>query len=158
MTRILNIVRQQSIAFVALLVALGGTGYAATQLPAGSVGTKQLRNSAVTPAKLAGRQIAGTIRAWAYDDANGKVLASHGLRRGVVRGENGQYVFGLTGQRVSKGCAATASVAATPTEGYVPGSAVALLGFIPRPPSVAVLTFNAAGQPARLPFVVQVLC
>jgi len=56
MTRILNIVRQQSIAFVALLVALGGTGYAATQLPAGSVGTKQLRNSAVTPPSLpAGR-------------------------------------------------------------------------------------------------------
>jgi hypothetical protein len=37
---------------VALFVALGGTSYAATQLPANSVGTKQIRPGAVTPAKL----------------------------------------------------------------------------------------------------------
>lgn len=160
MIRILNLVRQQSIGFVALLVALGGTGYAAIAIPRNSVGTPQLRSGAVTPAKLAGRQIEGTIRAWAYDDANGKLLAAHGLRRGVVRGENGQYGFGLTEQRVSKRCAATASIAGTPTEGNTPGSAVALLSFLPPrvPPSVAVQTFNAAGQPTRLPFVVEVLC
>jgi hypothetical protein len=36
------------IALIALFVALGGTTYAATSLPANSVGTKQLRNGAVT--------------------------------------------------------------------------------------------------------------
>jgi hypothetical protein len=38
---------------IALFVALGGTSYAAFSLPAGSVGTKQLKNGAVTRAKLA---------------------------------------------------------------------------------------------------------
>jgi hypothetical protein len=33
---------------IALFVALGGTSYAAFSLPAGSVGTKQLKNGAVT--------------------------------------------------------------------------------------------------------------
>jgi hypothetical protein len=40
------------ISCVALFVALGGVGYAATRLPKGSVGTRQLRKEAVTPAKL----------------------------------------------------------------------------------------------------------
>jgi hypothetical protein len=40
-------------ATIALFVALGGTSYAALSLPAGSVGTKQLKNGAVTKAKLA---------------------------------------------------------------------------------------------------------
>jgi hypothetical protein len=40
------------VAFIALLVALGGTGYAATQLPNNSVGSKQLKNNAVTAKKI----------------------------------------------------------------------------------------------------------
>lgn len=45
-------------AYGALFVALGGTSYAATQLPAHSVGTQQLRNGAVTQAKIAhGKQL-----------------------------------------------------------------------------------------------------
>ncbi len=40
-------------ATIALFVAFGGTSYAAFSLPAGSVGTKQLKNGAVTKAKLA---------------------------------------------------------------------------------------------------------
>lgn len=39
-------------ATLALFIALGGGAYAATQLPKNSVGTKQLKNAAVTPAKL----------------------------------------------------------------------------------------------------------
>ena len=42
------------ISLIALFVALGGTSYAAiTRLPANSVGTAQLKNNAVTGAKLA---------------------------------------------------------------------------------------------------------
>jgi hypothetical protein len=41
-----------AVAIAALLVALGGTGYAAFSLPMNSVGTKQLRNGAVSTAKL----------------------------------------------------------------------------------------------------------
>lgn len=39
-------------ATIAVFIALGGASYAATQLPANSVGTKQLKNAAVTPQKL----------------------------------------------------------------------------------------------------------
>jgi hypothetical protein len=41
------------VAMVALLVAIGGTSYAAIKLPKNSVGTPQLRNHAVTTKKLA---------------------------------------------------------------------------------------------------------
>src|SRR4051794_12093839 len=41
-----------TVACVALAVALGGTSYAAIKIPRNSVGTKQLRNSAVTSAKV----------------------------------------------------------------------------------------------------------
>ena len=40
------------IALIALAVAVGGTSYAATSLPRNSVGTKQLKKSAVTSAKV----------------------------------------------------------------------------------------------------------
>jgi hypothetical protein len=40
------------VACIALFVALGGVGYAATSLPKNSVGTRQLKKAAVTPAKL----------------------------------------------------------------------------------------------------------
>jgi hypothetical protein len=41
------------VATLALFAALGGGAWAAFTLPAGSVGTRQLKNRAVTPAKLA---------------------------------------------------------------------------------------------------------
>ena len=45
------------IAFAALLVALGGTSYAAINLPANSVGTKQLKKNAVTGKKVKNRSL-----------------------------------------------------------------------------------------------------
>jgi hypothetical protein len=47
------------ISFVALFVALGGVGYAATQLPAGSVGTAQLKNGSVGNWKLKSNAVGG---------------------------------------------------------------------------------------------------
>lgn len=158
MHRLVEHIRGNVVGYVALFCALSGTGYAAIAIPRNSVGTSQLRNGAVTPAKLNFKQIGGSIFAWAYVDADGKVLASHGLRRGAARGAGGQYGFALTNQDIPKGCAATASIATTTTNARIPGSAIAILGLIPRPVSVAVNTFNAAGQAAQLPFVVEVLC
>lgn len=40
------------VSLIALFVALGGSAYAALRLPAGSVGSKQLKNGAVSEAKL----------------------------------------------------------------------------------------------------------
>jgi hypothetical protein len=86
MTRILNHARTNLVAYIALFVALGGTSYAAISLPAGSVGTRQLRNGAVTSRKLAGhavtaaaldpKSIAGHIADWAQIRADGHVVAS----------------------------------------------------------------------------------
>ena len=40
------------VATLALFLAIGGVGYAATRLPKNSVGTRQIRNGAVTGAKI----------------------------------------------------------------------------------------------------------
>jgi hypothetical protein len=86
MTRVLRHLRSQAVAYTALFVALGGTSYAALNLPAGSVGTRQLRNGAVTANKIArgavtaaslnSNSLAGHIALWAQIQANGHVDSS----------------------------------------------------------------------------------
>ncbi|HEX6153272.1 MAG TPA: hypothetical protein VFZ19_07105 [Solirubrobacterales bacterium] len=59
------------IAYLALFVALGGTAYAATQLPKNSVGPKQLKANAVTTAKIKNGAVNGSkIGANAVTGAN----------------------------------------------------------------------------------------
>ncbi len=53
MLKTLTFIRHNAIALLALFVALGGTSYAALNLPAGSIGTRELHNGAVTNKKLA---------------------------------------------------------------------------------------------------------
>jgi len=48
------------VATVALFIALGGGAYAAFKVPKNSVGTKQLKNGAVTGAKVANGSLTGT--------------------------------------------------------------------------------------------------
>lgn len=64
------------VAYLALFVALGGTGYAALRLPSGSVGTAQLKNHSVTPIKFDRSSIGGYVRFWARVSAGGKLIAS----------------------------------------------------------------------------------
>jgi hypothetical protein len=47
------------VAFIALFVAIGGSSYAVTRLPAKSVGTKQLRKGAVKATNLANGAVTG---------------------------------------------------------------------------------------------------
>jgi hypothetical protein len=47
------------VAFIALFVAIGGSSYAVTRLPAGSVGTKQLRRGAVHNNNLGKNAVTG---------------------------------------------------------------------------------------------------
>jgi hypothetical protein len=47
------------VAVIALIISMGGTGYAAFTLPRDSVGTKQLKNGAVTAAKVKRHSLTG---------------------------------------------------------------------------------------------------
>jgi hypothetical protein len=48
-----------AVALLSLVLAVGGTSYAAVKLPAKSVGTPQLKNNAVTPPKLKNGSVTG---------------------------------------------------------------------------------------------------
>ena len=47
------------VAMIALMVAVGGTAWAATQLPKNSVGPRQLKSQAVTPSKIKPKAVTG---------------------------------------------------------------------------------------------------
>ncbi len=76
MSKALNHLRSNAIAYLALFVALGGTSYAAATLRAGSVGNRQLKNHAITPIKFDKGSIAGYVRDWAKIGATGQVISS----------------------------------------------------------------------------------
>lgn len=166
MNRALAHLRSNAIAYAALFVALGGTSYAALNLPANSVGTRQLKAGAVTPAKLDHKLIGGSVRAWAYVNAAGHEVAGSGIRD--VRRQEATptnpalFTMGVVNQHVN-GCAATASVAGNPraADSYAPGSAIAFV-VIPAnrhfPRGVSVETYDPTGLGSPLPFLVEVLC
>jgi hypothetical protein len=82
------------VSFVALAIALGGTGYAVTQLPKNSVGTKQIKNGAVTGVKVK----AGSLDA--SDFKPGQLPRGERGERGE-QGERGAQ--GATGERGVQG-------------------------------------------------------
>jgi hypothetical protein len=86
--------RRNLVAYLALFVAIGGTSYAATRLPRGSVGTAQIRRGAVTSAKVKDRSLL------ARDFKAGQLHAGPAGPAGVA-GAHG--VPGLTGAPGSDG-------------------------------------------------------
>ena len=63
--RLRHHIKNNAVAYISLFVALTGTSYAAINLPAGSVGTRQLKKGAITAAKLNPTSVAASVRAWA---------------------------------------------------------------------------------------------
>ena len=81
------------VAVVAVVLALGGTGYAAITLPRNSVGRAQLRRSAVTSAKVAN----GSLRA--VDFARGQLPAGPRGPAGTRGSSGSRGPTGNTGTR-----------------------------------------------------------
>jgi hypothetical protein len=165
MTRILAHFKSNVIAYLALFIALGGTGYAAVNLPANSVGSRQLRtgavtskkiaNGAVTPAKLNGKDISGSVAMWARISASGTVVASkpHAQILGWTAVDAGGQIS--WGRAIPSGCFSLATVDGLGADGY---ATVATLNQ-PHPPAfVLVTTSNSSGQPTPEPVNVAVIC
>jgi hypothetical protein len=78
------------VSFAALFVALGGVGYAATQLPANSVGTAQIRNNSVGNFKLKSgavgprKIINGSVGATQVNPSQVQLRLSSGCTTGAV--------------------------------------------------------------------------
>lgn len=92
-----------AVACLALLVSLGGTGYAVTVLPKNSVGTAQLKNDAVIGAKVKDGSLrsadfaTGQLpRAWAVVDPFGNLLRDSNVTS-TVRLTKGAYCVLLDG-------------------------------------------------------------
>jgi hypothetical protein len=165
MTKLLAHARSNAIAYLALFVALGGTSYAAFSLPAGSVGTRQLRNGAVTskkvangsitPAKLDSNHISGSIAMWARISASGNVIASRPPAQVIAWNpatDSGRIGWGGA---IPRGCFSLATVDGLTGAGF---ASVATLNE-PHPPAYVVFhTFNNNAQPAGEAVNVAVMC
>jgi hypothetical protein len=166
-SRLVTHVRSNTIAYLALFVALGGTGYAAMALPAGSVGTRQLRDRAVTakklgnrtitPSKFDPRTIGGTVRHWASVSGDGKVESTSSPARTSGAPAQGGYVITWT-DTFSRRCVAIATpIASSVLGGPSSGYANAIVRGV-HPTEVWVDTYDAQGQPSPAAFSLAVIC
>jgi hypothetical protein len=148
MTRLLAHLRTNAVAYVALFVALGGTSYAAVSVS----------NHSITPVKLNPRYMGGYVRAWASVNADGRIIASAGGVRVLPDPDvaPGHYVVDWRPRPTSR-CTAIGSVDLS--DGLIPGYVVAETAASPgRGEQSAVQTYNPQGQPATLPYDIELLC
>jgi hypothetical protein len=174
--RLISHLRSNLVGWIALFVALGGTGYAAIGIPRNSVGSAQLRNHSITPVKLNPKSIGGSVRAWAIVDSTGKVIAGSGRPRvTLLPNVPGQFDIQWS-VRFAGQCATVATVDAhsPPTEtipttvGGSTGTESLTAGYVSEVGSgtaptskhsgTLLATFNQAGQPTPLGFDVAVIC
>ncbi len=148
MSRLLAHARGQIVGYIALFIALGGTSYAALELP----------NHSINPVKLNARNIGGYVRAWASVNADGRVAASGGGVRVVVDSGVGPGHYILDWHpRPTRPCEATGSVDLS--NGLIPGYVIAqTAGTRVRGEQSIVQTYNAQGQLDALAFDVQLIC
>jgi hypothetical protein len=106
-----------AVSLVALVVALGGTSYAAFTLPKNSVGTTQLKNGAVTTKKIASRAVTGSkmnftgVTVPRADHADTADNASHADAADNASALGGATLGSLTLARGTTGSCHPASVA-----------------------------------------------
>ncbi len=104
MKPILRHLRGNAIAYLALFVALGGTSYAVSSLPAGSVGARELKNHSITPIKFDRRSIGAYVRAWAVIKNGSRVVASRPRAKVVSWDPNSAGGIISWGSAISRRC------------------------------------------------------
>ena len=145
-------IRHNTVAYLALFVALGGTSFAAVEIA----------NHSITPVKLNRQLFGGYVRAWASVAASGRVIASTGgVKVGVqTSAPAGDYAIHWR-TTPTTGCVSIADVDrrgvgfSGPLPGYALPEATGRAG---RVEEAVVQTYNAQGRPASLPFDVALLC
>jgi hypothetical protein len=175
MNRLIAHLRANLVGWVALFVALGGTGYAAITIPRNSVGAAQIRNRSISPVKFNPSSIGGNVHAWAIIRANATVLASGGKPTVSASEVPGGYEI-QWGVRLPRTCATIANVDErspdkTPVSFPNGGGTDVVIGYVSsvntqtvpsgggRKVSVTSLnTFNQAGQPTPMEFDVAIIC
>jgi hypothetical protein len=173
--RVIAHLRSNLVGWIALFIALGGTGYAAISLPRNSVGAAQIRNRSITPAKFNPKSIGGSVRAWAIIRANASVIVSSGKPVVFASAVPGSYVIQWS-TRLPRTCATVATVdnrSPNPTPIVLPGggAASAVIGYASNVSTdtvrasgghtvseSALNTFNQAGQPTPMAFDIAVIC
>jgi hypothetical protein len=148
MNRLSKHLRGNVVAYLALFVALGGSSYAAINLPAGSVGARQIKNRSIGPIKFDPTKIGASVRYWAVVNGNGRVLASHPKPRTSGFGGSGTGVVSW-GRPTQANCFPLATV-----NDELPGFvSVSIVGI-----SVDVRTYDMTGSPAPRTVDLAVLC
>jgi len=110
MRNLLQHMRANAVAYLALFVALGGTSYAAGSLAANSVGTKQLKSKSVTPGKLAPATLAMIQKASSVAGPAGAQGATGAKGESGAKGEQGlRGEQGIQGEQGVPGPTASAS-------------------------------------------------
>jgi hypothetical protein len=161
MRPILDHARNNLIAYLALFVALGGTSYAAATLPSGSVGTPQLRNSAIVPSKLNRSSIGGYVLAWAHVKQDGRVLSGSPGARAVFQGPPvNLYFVRWRGLRFSTRCVPLVTLSQNNAGATGNATVHAFIANAARgvPAEVGVTPTTLSGSSAPADFYVAVVC
>jgi hypothetical protein len=156
--RVLAYLRQNVLALLALMVALGGTSYAAFSLPSNSVGGRQIRNHAIDAVKLDKSSIAASIKAWVNVQwgPNGLRAAGSSSRvrvTGVNQGASIQWVH----RRFATSCmiSATPQYNVNPQFGF---SGTVTAQFLPRQGLLNLSGFGPDGSARPQAAAVLVVC
>lgn len=162
------------VATFALFIAVGGTGYAAINLPRNSVDSPQLRKGAVKKSDISKSAVTkkavkdgslgtGELTSKARQSLGGytaAVNAAGGLARGnavAAANEAGDGVYTVQWRRDVSKCEAVASLAAVPGGPVTdPPGGAATVRF--GSGGIEVRTFDGVGTPTDLPFAVIAIC